>query len=97
MENHGYRVIWVPAGADSLKKRLLVCAHLELAGHRGVDAAMAQLERHWVWEGMADGVRDMIRLCLCCAGTKAGALVSRTLEETPHGRVPNALVHVDYL
>ena len=29
VEHHGHRVIWVPAGADSLKKRLLVCAHLE--------------------------------------------------------------------
>ena len=26
VEHHGHRVIWVPAGADSLKKRLLVCA-----------------------------------------------------------------------
>ena len=28
VEHHGPRVIRVPAGADSLKKRLLVCAHL---------------------------------------------------------------------
>ena len=25
VEHHGHRVIWVPAGADSLKKQLLVC------------------------------------------------------------------------
>ena len=49
VEHHGHRVIWVPAGADSLKKRLLMCAHLEGAGHRGVDATMARLERHCVW------------------------------------------------
>ena len=49
MEHHGHRVIWVPAGA-SLKKRLLVCAHLEGTGHRGVDAAMARLGRHCVWD-----------------------------------------------
>ena len=41
---------WVPAGADSLKKRLLVCAHLEGTGHRGVYATMARLERHFVWD-----------------------------------------------
>ena len=97
VEHHGHRVIWVPAGADSLKKRLLVCAHLEGAGHRGVDATMARLERHCVWEGMADDVRDMIRLCLYCADTKAGALVPRTPEETPHRREPNAVVHFDCL
>ena len=50
MEHHGHRVIWVPAGADSLKKRMLVCAHLEGTGHRGVDATMARLERNCVWD-----------------------------------------------
>ena len=85
MEYYGHRVIWVPAGADSLKKRLLVCAYLEGGGHRGVDATMARLERHCVWEGMADDVRDMVGLCLYSVNTKAGALVPRTLEETPHG------------
>ena len=50
VEHHGRRVIWVPAGADSLKKRLLVCAHLEGTGYRGVDATMARLERHCVWD-----------------------------------------------
>ena len=48
VEHH--RVIWVPAGADSLKKRMFVCAHLEGTGHRGVDATMARLERHHVWD-----------------------------------------------
>ena len=50
MEHHGHRVVWVPAGADSLKKRLLVCARLEGTGHRGVDATMAPLEWHCVWD-----------------------------------------------
>ena len=97
VEYHGHRVILVPAGAKSLKKRLLVCAHLEGVGHRGVDATMARLERHCVREGLAGDVRDMTRLCLYCADTKAGALVPRTLEETSHGREPNAVVHFDFL
>ena len=50
VEDHGHRVMWVPGGADSLKKRLLVCAHLEGTGHRGVDATMARFERHCVWD-----------------------------------------------
>ena len=48
--HHGHRVIWVPAGTDSLKKRLLVCAHLEGTEHRGLDATMARLEQHCVWD-----------------------------------------------
>ena len=50
VEHHGHRVIWVPAGADSLKKRLLVCALLEGTGHHGLDATMARLEQHCVWD-----------------------------------------------
>ena len=29
VEHHGHRLIWVPDGADSLKKRPLVCTHPE--------------------------------------------------------------------
>ena len=36
VEHHCHRVIWVPAGDDSLEKRLFVCAHLEEAAQRGV-------------------------------------------------------------
>ena len=74
-----------------------MCAHLERAGHRGVDARMPRLERHCVWEGLAGDVRDMTRFCLYYADTKAGALVPRSLEDTPHGREPNAVVHFGFL
>ena len=50
VEHHGHGVIWVPAGASTLEKRLRSFAHLEGAGHRWVDATMAQLERHCVWD-----------------------------------------------
>ena len=50
VEHHDHRVIWVLAGADSLKKRLLVFAHLEGFEHRGIDVTMAQLEQHCVWD-----------------------------------------------
>ena len=52
LEHHGHRVIWVPTRPDLMKKRMLVCAHLEGTGHRGVEATMARLERHWVWESL---------------------------------------------
>ena len=40
MENHGHRVICVPAEADAPKIRLLECAHLERIGNRGVDGTI---------------------------------------------------------
>ena len=48
VEHSRHRLTWVPAGADSLGKRLWVCAHLKGTGHRGVDATMARLDRHCV-------------------------------------------------
>ena len=62
MQYHGHRVISVPVEAESLKKRLLVYAHLEGAGHRAVDATMARLERLCVRECMAGDVSNMTRL-----------------------------------
>ena len=50
VEHDGHRVIWVSGGAASMKKRSMGCAHLEWTGHCGVDATMARLERHRVWE-----------------------------------------------
>ena len=50
VEHHGHRVIGVSARADSPKKRLLVCAHLQGTGHGGVDATMARPERHCMWD-----------------------------------------------
>ena len=47
--------------------------------------------------GMADDVRDMTRLCLYCADSKAGALVPRTLEKNPHGRQLNAVLNFVFL
>ena len=64
VEYHGHRMIWMSVEAESVNIGLLVCAHLEGAGHRGVDATMARLERHCVRERMAGDVRDMTRLCL---------------------------------
>ena len=69
VEHEGHGVTWVTALADSLKKRLLVSAHLEGPGDVKVDVTIARLGRHPVWEGMADDVRDMIRPCLYCEDT----------------------------
>ena len=49
VEHHDHRVILVPRGTDSMKKRLMVYSHLEGGEHRWVDTTMAQLERHCAW------------------------------------------------
>ena len=72
VEHRGHRVIWVPTGADSLKKRLLVCVRLGRAGHRGVDATMARLERHCVLERGKTVAFHGRRLCSGGSSVQAG-------------------------
>ena len=51
----GYRemlVILVSPAERSPQVRLLVCAHMQVAGHRGICATMHQLGAYRVWEGM---------------------------------------------
>ena len=55
VEHQGHRVIWVPGGADSLKKRLLVCAHVEGARHRG------SMQRWLGASGTACGIAARLR------------------------------------
>lgn len=88
--------MWVPAEAESLMKPQLVCAHLDRAGHSGADATMARLNRLCVWDGMAGDAWDMTWLCVCCADNKAGEIVPRAVEDTRHGREPNAVGHFDF-
>lgn len=67
VECHGHRVISVPARADFLKKRLLVCGHLEGTVHPGANAKTTRLEWRCVREDTVGDVRDTTRLCLYCA------------------------------
>ena len=86
----------MPAEPEPLKKRLLVVCPPGGGRTQGVDATMARLNRQCVWAGMAGDVRNMTLLCRHCADTNAGALVPRVVDETPHGREPNAVVHFDF-
>ena len=54
VEHHCHRVIWVPAGDDSLETRLFVCAHLEETGQRGVRRSLGV---------SATACRIAVRLC----------------------------------
>lgn len=42
------QVLWIPDGARELRVRLLIWAHMDEAGHRGVYATLARLSRYCV-------------------------------------------------
>ena len=55
VDHHGHRMIWVPAGAGSLKKRLLVYTHVERAGNRSMQR----------WLGLSGTARGRTSLVTC--------------------------------
>ena len=77
--------------------RLMICAHMRDAGHRGVAATLVRLQEFCVWPGMEAQMREFVRQCLHCADTRSGEVVPRPLGETVHGTAPNEVVHFDYL
>ena len=81
----GCAALWVPPADAELQLRLMVCAHMKDAGHRGVEATLARLTRYCVWRDMETDVRGFVRQCLFCAESWAGELVPRSLASTVRG------------
>ncbi|CAM9419279.1 unnamed protein product, partial [Scytosiphon promiscuus] len=93
----GRHVLWIPDSDKQLQVRLMICAHMRDAGHRGVAATLVRLQEYCVWAGIEAQVREFVRQCLHCADTRSGDVVPRPLGETVHGTAPNEVGHFDYL
>ena len=58
-------VLWMPVGAKKLQVRLMVCAHMKEAGHRGVVATLQrQSEYYCCWFRMEEHVTVFIRVSI---------------------------------
>ena len=42
-------VLWIPSEDKALQVRLMVCAHMRSAGHRGVSPTLFRLKEYCVW------------------------------------------------
>ena len=93
----GRHLLWIPGSDKQLQVRLMICAHMRDAGHRGVAATRVRLQEFCVWSCMKAQIREFSRQCLHCADTRSGDVVARPLGETVHGTAPNDVVHFDYL
>ena len=89
----GRHVLWIPDSDKQLQVRLMICAHMRDAGHRGV-ATLVRLQEFGVWSGMEAQMREFVRQCLHCADTRSGDVAPRPLGETVNA--PNEVVHFDY-
>ena len=90
-------VLWIPSGVKALQVRLMVCAHMRSAGHRGLSPTLFRLKEYCVWSHMESYVREFVRQCLHCVDTRAGEIVPRPYGETVHGTAPGEVVRFDCL
>ena len=86
-----------PPVERSLQVRLMVCAHMQEAGHKGICATMHRLGAYYVWEGMKKDVIEFVQQCLHCVDSRAGNVVPRPLGEILHGTEVGEVLHFDYL
>ena len=87
----GMQVIWVPPAERSLQVRLMVCAHMQEDGHRGICATMHRLGAYCVWEGM-----KFVQQCLHYVDFRLGNVVTRPMVEIFHGAEVGDVLHFDY-
>ena len=89
-------MIWVPPAERPLQVRLMVCAHMQEAGHRGICATMHRLEAYCLWEGMKEEVAEFVQQCLHCVDSRTGNVVPRLLGEILQGTEVGEVLHFDY-
>ena len=94
---NGRAVLWTPKGAKQLQVRLMICAHMKEAGHRGAVATLHRLSEYCCWFCMEEHVAEFVKQSLHCMDSKAGEKVPRSLGETVHGTRPGEVVNFDYL
>ena len=93
----GIMVFWVPEEERELQARLMVYAHMQDAGHRGLRATTHRLGAYCAWDNMEKDVAKFIRQCLHCTDSKAGNAVPRPLGDLVHGTEVGDVLHFDYL
>ena len=93
----GRMVLWVPEEERELQARLMVCAHMQDAGHRGVRATAHRLGAYCAWNNIEKDIAKFVRQCLNCIDSKAGNDIPRPLGDLVHGTDVGNVLHFDYL
>ena len=90
-------VLWVSEEERELQARLMVCAHMQNAGHRGVRATIHRLEAYCAWGNKEKDIMKFVRQCLHCIDSKASNVLPRPLGNLVHGTEVGDVLHFDYL
>ena len=84
----GQDMLWIPEHATKMQTRLMVCAHMKDAGHRGVMVTLQQLQGRCCWFRVGAHVTENVKQCLHYMDSKTGEKIPRPLGETVYGTKP---------
>ena len=93
----GRMVLWVLEEERELQARLMVCAHIQDAGHHGVRATTHRLGAYCPWDNLEKDIGKFVRQCLHCIDSKAGSAMPRSLGDLVHGTERGDMLHFDHL
>ena len=89
--------IWVPDGAQQLKRTLYALAHQGIADHRGQKATLATLQRSFFWQDMKKETEGWRKQCFQCLKLATGDTVPRPLGSQLLAERPGEIVSMDYI
>lgn len=96
MENLGRQALCIPDGDKLMRRRLLVCTHMQKAGRRAVVRAWRGNKDFAHGRGWRKDAATLIRQCLHCIDSRNRGLVPRPLVEAVHGTAASEVVQFDF-
>ena len=104
----GKREVWtlsdrvvIPRAAKELQRRIIIVAHQGSAGHRGQEATIAMIRKHFRWgkthAEMETSIKALLGTCLQCLKTAAGEVVTRPLGSSLVAERPGEITSFDWM
>ena len=82
---------------NELRKRIFVVAHCGLGGHRGVDATLETIKKHFNWNNLNNDIKEWVGGCIICKISKSPKIIQRPWGENLRATTPGLIIHMDHL
>ncbi|POM62866.1 LOW QUALITY PROTEIN: hypothetical protein PHPALM_27929 [Phytophthora palmivora] len=89
--------LWVPEMEVALLQRILIVAHCETQGHRGIEPMMTTMTAIFEIANLTQVCRRFLSKCLLCKHVKGGNIIPRPWGPTYDAKKRNELLHFDFL
>ena len=89
--------IFIPTDEIQLQLRIYVVGHFGIAGHRGYDTTLKNIQKYFFWETMQDDIKMFYDSCLHCSSTSSGHRIPRPYGHAMHSDKQNEILHFDFI